>query len=129
MHGRTPRLGGWSLRTAKGEYVTDVATIFALMSQNSKELAKFQTRLAGKTIVDELDEDPVRVLTTSSVIDCRLLKEGTMGFTTSRLHEYIVRIEDVDPEWAEIIEKVDDGLLEDNIVDLSKKKKAANAVI
>ena len=107
MHNNTPHIGNWSLRTPNGEYVTNAQAIFALMTCNSNSLSDFNLKLAGRTKVeDPHDEDPRKMMTTSSIIGVKSLGSGLFGLTTDRLHEYIVDVLDVDPEWQQIISAV-----------------------
>ena len=105
MHMNTPHIGKWSLRTPDtGEYVTDLSAIFALASCNSETLKNFRLKIAGVTDVEDVhDEDPRKLITTSSVIHVQSLDHGFIGFTTDRLHEYICDLSDMDPKWQQAI--------------------------
>ena len=138
MHTNTPRMGNWSLRNPQGEYVTDVAAIFAFASYDSETLRKFNLRLAGKTEVDDLhDEDPYRKITISTILGVKVHEGGLLEVITDRYHEYVVEWSGVDPEWKKQIEQVAGGeensffrLIESRSIKkkTSKKesKKAAN---
>ena len=138
MHTNTPRMGNWSLRNPQGEYVTDVAAIFAFASYDSETLRKFNLRLAGKTEVDDPhDEDPYRKITISTILGVKVHEGGLLEIITDRYHEYIVEWSGVDPEWKKQIEQVAGGeensffrLIESRSIKkkTSKKesKKAAN---
>lgn len=110
MHTNTPRMGNWSLRNPQGEYVTDVAAIFAFASYDSETLRKFNLRLAGKTEVDDPhDEDPYRKITISTILGVKVHEGGLLEIITDRYHEYIVEWSGVDPEWKKQIEQVAGG--------------------
>ncbi len=138
MHTNTPRMGNWSLRNPQGEYVTDVAAIFAFASYDSEALRKFNLRLAGKTEVDDPhDEDPYRKITISTILGVKVHEGGLLEVITDRYHEYVVEWSGVDPEWKKQIEQVAGGeensffrLIESRSIKkkTSKKesKKAAN---
>lgn len=138
MHTNTPRMGNWSLRNPQGEYVTDVAAIFAFASYDSETLRKFNLRLAGKTEVDDPhDEDPYRKITISTILGVKVHEGGLLEVITDRYHEYVVEWSGVDPEWKKQIEQVAGGeensffrLIESRSIKkkTSKKesKKAAN---
>ncbi len=138
MHTNTPRMGNWSLRNPQGEYVTDVAAIFAFASYDSETLRKFNLRLAGKTEVDDPhDEDPYRKITISTILGVKVHEGGLLEIITDRYHEYVVEWSGVDPEWKKQIEQVAGGeensffrLIESRSIKkkTSKKesKKAAN---
>ena len=88
MHTNTPRMGNWSLRNPQGEYVTDVAAIFAFASYDSETLRKFNLRLAGKTEVDDPhDEDPYRKITISTILGVKVHEGGLLEVITDRYHE------------------------------------------
>ena len=135
MHTNTPRMGNWSLRNPQGEYVTDVAAIFAFASYDSETLRKFNLRLAGKTEVDDPhDEDPYRKITISTILGVKVHEGGLLEIITDRYHEYVVEWSGVDPEWKKQIEQVAGGeensffrLIESrSIKKKTLKKKAAN---
>ena len=110
MHTNTPRMGNWSLRNPQGEYVTDVAAIFAFASYDSEALRKFNLRLAGKTEVDDPhDEDPYRKITISTILGVKVHEGGLLEVITDRYHEYVVEWSGVDPEWKKQIEQVAGG--------------------
>lgn len=135
MHTNTPRMGNWSLRNPQGEYVTDVAAIFAFASYDSETLRKFNLRLAGKTEVDDPhDEDPYKKITISTILGVKVHEGGLLEVITDRYHEYVVEWSGVDPEWKKQIEQVAGGeensffrLIESrSIKKKTFKKKAAN---
>lgn len=133
MHTNTPRMGNWSLRNPQGEYVTDVAAIFAFASYDSETLRKFNLRLAGKTEVDDPhDEDPYRKITISTILGVKVHEGGLLEIITDRYHEYVVEWSGVDPEWKKQIEQVAGGeensffrLIESRSIKKKTSKKAS----